>query len=80
MPPHVSPSRKRVGLRRQHNALRGIEVEFQMLVPNAVFLQLQVRGGGAPDAYRKTAGQPRRARLLPGQNLKLDHHQILRGT
>ena len=69
-----------VGLSTQDDALGGVEVELQMLFPNAVFLQLQVGVNGASDAYRKTAGYPCGARLFPGQNLKLDHYQSRRGT
>ena len=69
-----------VRLGAQHDAFRGVEVELQMLVPNPAFLQSQVGTDGASDAYRKTAGHPSGARLFAGQDLKLDHYQIRRGT
>ena len=64
---------QRVGLGAEAETLSGNQIELQMLVPNAVLLQLEAGGRGAPNPYRKTAGHPCGARLLSGQNLKLHH-------
>ena len=49
---------QRFRLGHEDKTCGGLEVELQMLVPDAILLRLQVSDGGTTDPYRKTAGGP----------------------
>lgn len=67
-------ARSRVRMASEEKTFGRPEIELEVLIPNPVFLQLQIKSAGTTDAYRKTAGHPYGTRLFAGQNLKLDHH------
>ena len=64
---------QRGGVHAQHNPGGRVKRQRQMLVPDAVLLQAQVGGRGAPDAKRKMAGILFDARHFAGKNFELDH-------
>ena len=57
-----------------------VEFQCEVLIPNAVVVELQFVARRSSDAERKTAGCRLDARLFAGKDVELYHHQILRGT
>ena len=57
-----------------------LKFKRQMLIPDAVVVQLQFISTVAADAERKTADHRLGARLFSRKDVELDHQKIRRGT
>jgi hypothetical protein len=64
----------------EENAVRALQIKFEVIIPNAGFVQREITGWAASDPYRKMAGNLFGSRLFAVKNGELDHQIIVFGT